>query len=112
MELGTLIGAGMNLGAFSLVAWLVRHTFSHTIPRLAEQFQEMLTAQREAAITSSQSERAAYIEDAKAQRRDFLEELRRLSTEAAQERHDCLQKMEQLRAKVDDLADIVRGRRP
>ena len=107
-ELGTLIGAGVNFGAFSLVAWLVRHTFSHTIPRLASDFQKMLTDQREAAVATINSERTTFIEESRTSRRDFLEELRRLSDNSMKERHDCLAKMEQLRAKVDELADLVK----
>lgn len=110
METGSIIGAVGNFAAFSLVAWLVRHTFSHTIPRLAEDFQKMLTDQRKAAVDTINAERVSFIEETRAQRRDFLEELRRLSQENSKERHDCFERMEALREKVEELADTIRQR--
>ena len=40
------LGVAVNLSAFGLMAWLVRHTFTKTIPRLATDFREMLEGQR------------------------------------------------------------------
>ena len=55
----------INLGAFGLVSWLVRHTFRHTIPRLANDFRETL-----------QQERKIFLEELRSQRVDFKEELK------------------------------------
>lgn len=107
-DLAPLLEVAGNFGAFALVAWLVRHTFNHTIPRLAEDFKDMLTAQREAAVGTINSERTAFIEEQKAQRKDFLDELRRLTDAARSERGDWLDKMDKLREEVASLRDELR----
>lgn len=96
-EAGAIVSAVGNVGAFGLIAWLIKHTFGHTIPRLASDFRESIA-----------SERDAYMEEAKQQRREFLEELRRITDTNLKERHECLERMESLRIKVEDLTSLVR----
>ena len=55
----------INLGAFGLVSWLVRHTFKSTIPRLAKDFRETL-----------QEERRLFFDELRSQRDDFKDELK------------------------------------
>ena len=61
-------GVIANLGAFTLVAWLVRHTFTHTIPRLAKDFKESLLAQRQEFLEQLRQQREDFKEELKAQR--------------------------------------------
>lgn len=82
----------MNLGAFGLVAWLVKHTFTHTIPRLAKEFREQLDAQR-----------TAFVGELKDQRAAFREELR-------EERQCHCDKLDSLTCSIRRLADNVKDR--
>ena len=111
-DAGSLIETFGNLCAFGLVAWLVKHTFSKTIPRLAEDFKTMLTEQRVAAVNTINAERTAFIDETRTQRREFLEELRRINEGNRAERHECVEKLEVLKEKLDELADTVRRRFP
>ena len=95
-----------GISAFALVAWLVKHTFSKTIPRLAEDFKAMLAVQQELA----KAERVAFVEELRLQRREFLEELRRINEGNRAERHECIDKLEALREKFEELTDTVRRR--
>jgi hypothetical protein len=63
-----------NAGGFALVAWLVRHTFAHTIPRLAKDFRDSIDEQR----------------------KEFLGELRRINEEGREERRECVERMNSL----------------
>ena len=82
----------VNLGAFGLMAWLVRHTFTHTIPRLAKEFREQL-----------ESQRASFIGELKDQRVLFREELR-------EERQCHCEKMDNLNSSMQKLTDAVHNR--
>lgn len=95
-----------GISAFALVAWLVKHTFSKTIPRLAEDFKAMLVSQQEL----TKAERTAFVEELRLQRREFLEEIRRINDGNRTERHECIEKLEALREKFEELADTVRRR--
>lgn len=88
----TWLGVIGNLGAFGLVAWLVRHTFAHTIPRLAREFREQLDSQR-----------AAFVGELKDQRAAFREELR-------EERRCHCEKLDSVTCSMQRLTDAVKGR--
>lgn len=72
------IELAMNTGAFGLVAWLVYHTFKHTIPRLVKDFKDTIEEQR----------------------KDFREELRL-------EREDFKIALESLGNKIDKLTKVI-----
>lgn len=86
------LGVAVNLGAFGLVAWLVKHTFTHTIPRLAKEFREQLDAQRTAFSAELKDQRAA-----------FREELR-------EERQCHCDKLDHMTCALHRLADTVKDR--
>ena len=102
-----LLFAVVNVGAFSLVTWLVRHTFKHTIPRLAggfadelkqtrEAFTHELRGQRESFLTELRSEREAFDQQLDVTRQEFRAELQ-------SERSHLGQKIDRLRESVDDV---------
>lgn len=64
-NLGELSQAVGGVTAIGLVVWLVKRTFSHTIPRLSADFKEALTEQA-----------SVFRDEIKQQRVDFREELR------------------------------------
>lgn len=88
-ELGTAFEAFANLGAFALVAWLVRHTFSHTIPRLADSFSSAL----------------------KEQRVEFLTALRQLETDHVQERGQWTNKVDSLSKEFVNLRIAIEAKK-
>lgn len=88
----TWLSVVVNLGAFGLVAWLVKHTFTHTIPRLAKEFREQLDAQR-----------TAFTGELKDQRSAFREELR-------EERRCHCEKLDHLACAIRDLSDRVKDK--
>lgn len=63
---------GANFSAIALVAWLVKHTFQHTIPRLAATFEKAISK-----LTDDfKSELTACRNELTQQRQEFREELR------------------------------------
>jgi hypothetical protein len=60
-----------NGGALLLVMWLVFHTFKHTIPRLAKDFNTALKEQRASFIEELREERNMCREELAAQRQEF-----------------------------------------
>ena len=80
-----------NIGSLGIICWLVWHTFTHTIPRLADSFNAALGDQREdfkeALVTqrdffAQQMERERQVEDGQTSKivdaiKDLKEEFRR-----------------------------------
>lgn len=64
----TWLGVIVNLGAFGLMAWLVRHTFTRTIPRLAREFREELALQRTGFFGELKDQRSAFREELREER--------------------------------------------
>lgn len=83
------LGVAVNLGAFGLVAWLVKHTFTHTIPRLAKEFREQLDAQRTSFTSELKDQRAAFREELREERTCHCERLRALD-QAIEKMNDTL----------------------
>lgn len=82
----------VNLGAFTLVSWLVRRVFTHTIPRLAgsfekerqglsEQYQRLLSEQRADFQDALESQRKVFAEQLATQREDFQKQMDRQRTD-------------------------------
>lgn len=46
MNAGEYLKLLVNGGAFVILAWLIRHTFTHTVPRIVDQFSESLKDQQ------------------------------------------------------------------
>lgn len=97
--LAALLGTGLNVGAFGLVAWLVKHTFSHTIPRLAEGFEKALTEHRVEFATALQE-----------QRHEFLVQLNSQLEEQRAERRECIARVDELRQELTALIREIRNR--
>lgn len=76
-----------------LVAWLVRRVFTHTIPRLAEDFKESLGKQQELFTEQLADQRNDFKQALVEQRTDFKEALR--------------MERDQFGVKLDRLADAV-----
>lgn len=64
----------INGGAFVILAWLIRHTFQHTVPRIVDQFtvalkdqqtvfREEMAATRESSAESLRLEREAHTKE-------------------------------------------------
>lgn len=93
-ELTKMVG---EFAAVGLVAWLVKRVFTHTIPRLAEDFKVALDRQLNAFSESLGAMRTEFTEELRAQRKEFFEEIR----ESRSECRSC-------RDKMDDLIRTVR----
>lgn len=87
-----------------LVAWLVRRVFTHTIPRLADQYQKSLERQQDLFTASLDKQQNIFQIALSEQRVDFKEAL-------AQERQDFREALreerEQLGKRLDRLSDAV-----
>lgn len=80
----------VNLGAFTLVSWLVRRVFTHTIPRLAGSFEK----EREALSTQYQT----LLSEQRADFQDALEAQRKVySGQLSQQRTDFLLSQQEIR---------------
>jgi len=108
-DLGAMSQAVAGATAIGLVAWLVKRTFGHTIPRMAGDFKEALDG-----LT------ARFSEELRAQREEFRAELHvareQFRAELAAQRADFKteltglgEKIEKLAKAVDDLEDRIRG---
>ncbi len=101
-----LFGA-VNVGAFSLVTWLVRHTFKHTIPRLAKSFQEELAETREAFSDALKTQRESFMAELRAEREAFDAQLdaqrQEFRAELQAERSVLGTKIDKLKESVDDV---------
>lgn len=92
----------VNIGAFSLVTWLVRHTFKFTIPRLAAQFSEQLKETRDAFTEELGAQRESFMQELNEQRKEFRAELHA-------ERTIIGDKIDKLR---DSVEDVLKGKVP
>ena len=72
------LGAIVNGGAFVVLAWLVRHTFQVTIPRLAADFRAALTEVTTAWREDLRAERDV-VRGLVAEVRDLAKEVRELA---------------------------------
>lgn len=78
VSFGTIVQTVGGLSAFGLIAWLVRRVFTHTIPRLAQDFKDALAAQSKLLITELKLARELYERDAERQRLSSQTELTHL----------------------------------
>ena len=83
------VAPAVNVGAFGLVSWLVKHTFSHTIPRLAGDFKAVLGEQRK-----------EFLEALERQDKVHREELAVIRIEQREERKHFLAQVDALRKEV------------
>lgn len=100
-QITSLVETSIQVGAFALVAWLVRRVFQHTIPRLSGDFKEALVSQHE-----------LFREELRCQRQDFKDELK-LQREAFQlalqaEREYLGKRIDRLSDSVEDLVKELR----
>lgn len=58
---GRPLSVTLSVGAFLLLVWLVRRVFTHTIPRLAEDFKSSLAAQRKDFKTELRLQRGDFL---------------------------------------------------
>jgi len=102
----------VNVGAFSLVTWLVRHTFKHTIPRLANGFSEELAETRQAFTNELRGQRDAFMAELRSEREAFDQQLDAQRTEfraeLQAERTVLGGKIDRLKESVDD---VLKGKR-
>jgi hypothetical protein len=90
------VGIGVNVGAFALVAWLFRHTFTQTIPRLVESFDNALALQRK-----------TFENQAAEQREAFRSELAECRAGAADDRRAFRDELREERSVIKDLTDSI-----
>ena len=90
--------------AFGLIVWLVKRTFSHTIPRLAADFKESMSAQAEVFQEEMRAEREFFQGEIRAQRQEFRDEL-------ASQREDWKKELSRLGDRIDLLTKTIRGDR-
>jgi hypothetical protein len=76
VNLTPLLETGGYAAILALVTWLVRRVFTHTIPRLAEDFKEALAKQQELFMGQLEAQRVDFKEALAEQRTDFKESLR------------------------------------
>jgi len=77
VTLGTAIQAGGGLGAFGLIAWLVKRVFTHTIPRLAKDFKDSLQVQSDLFAQELKYQRELFEQESIRMRDDFRAELQK-----------------------------------
>ncbi len=92
-----------GVSAFSLLAWLVRRTFTHTIPRLASDFKESLQTATDFFKAELKTSRDDFRAELKEQREDFQKSLEQL-------RADFKSEIQYLGQRIDRLSDAVRDR--
>lgn len=91
----------MATGAMGLIVWLVKRTFSHTIPRLAGDFKESLEKQAEVFQEEIHAQRDFFQDEIRNQRESFREELKL-------QREDLRIEINRLGERIDLLGDAVR----
>lgn len=76
VSLTPLLETGGYAAILALVTWLVRRVFTHTIPRLAEDFKEALHKQQEMFSKQLEEQREDFKTALAEQRTDFKESLK------------------------------------
>ena len=92
-DFAPLLETGATGAIILLVVWLVRRVFTHTIPRLAEDFKESLKTQQGLFLDQLSHQRDDFKEALSEQRTDFRESL--------------TEERDQLGRKLDRLAEAV-----
>ena len=92
-DLSPLLETGAMGAIIALVTWLVRRVFTHTIPRLAEDFKESLKSQQALFMEQLSSQRDDFKEALSEQRTDFKDALK--------------EEREQIGEKLDKLSEAV-----
>jgi len=92
-DFGPLFETGATGAVILLIVWLVRRVFTHTIPRLAEDFKDSLKGQQELFLDQLAKQRDDFREALGEQRTDFRESLK--------------DERDQLGRKLDRLAEAV-----
>lgn len=93
IDLKALVETGATGVIVLLVVWLIRRVFTHTIPRLADDFKEALKTQQGLFIAQLEKQRDDFREALGEQRTDFRESLK--------------DERDQLGRKLDRLAEAV-----
>ena len=93
LDVKALLETGATGAIVLLVTWLVRRVFTHTIPRLADNFKDSLKNQQELFIDQLEKQREDFRAALAEQRTDFRESLR--------------DERDQLGRKLDRLAEAV-----
>lgn len=88
-----LLETGATGAIILLVTWLVRRVFTHTIPRLADDFKDSLKGQQALFIDQLEKQREDFRTALSEQRTDFRESLK--------------EERDQLGVKLDRLAEAV-----
>lgn len=93
-----LLETGGYAAILALVTWLVRRVFTHTIPRLADDFKESLSKQHDMFAKQLEDQREDFKVALGEQRTDFKESLK-------QERDQFGVKLDRLTAVVEKLLE-------
>lgn len=93
-----------SIGAFALVAWLLRRVFTHTIPRLADGFQASLDAQSKLFQEQLKHQQQLFHDELAQCRSDFRNELK-------EQREDFKEQIKEERElfmnRLDRMADAI-----
>ena len=92
-----------DLGAFGFILWLIQRTFSHTIPRLAKDFQDAVAAMQVAFEKSTDKQREDFREIVLLQRKDFERVLQREQEIHAVQTDKIVQALENLAGKISNV---------
>lgn len=87
------------------MVWLIKRTFGHTIPRLAEDFRAALREER----TLYQDELRFYRLESKEQRDRFLDELQRIHAQGHEDSVLLASRVEELTRKIESWPCIRTG---
>ena len=98
-----IVEVTVGASAFTLLAWLVRRTFTHTIPRLATDFKESLKTATDFFKEELRTSRDDFRSELREQRADFQKS-------QAQLREDFKGEIQYLGQRIDRLSDAVRDR--
>ena len=96
-DFAPLLETGATGTIIILVAWLVRRVFTHTIPRLAEDFKEALKCQQETFLDQLEKQREDFKSALSEQRGDFRDSIKN-------EREDLGRKIDRLSNAVERIS--------
>ena len=106
LDYAVLAEALGSVGAFALIAWLLRRVFTHTIPRLANSFEESLVRQQETFQKQLYDQQQLFHAELSQCRNDFRSELKE---QRADFKEQIKEEREMFIGRLDRMADAIQS---
>lgn len=111
VNIGTIIQTSGSIGAFGLIAWVLKRVFTHTIPRMAVDFKDSLESQSRTFASGLQTQREMFEVEVIRMREDFRAELSQqrqdFKDEIRRERDFFGQQLERLTQAINQLEQTL-----